>query len=90
MSPFWNRVSASALAVGSTLTLPPCSLALRPFFLSQARSATSWVLPSCGVASLLFAKSAGFEMPRSPRITNSAPPLVAPATTRTSLPCDCT
>ncbi len=88
--PSGTAVSVSALAVGSTVTLPPCSLALRPFCFSQARSATSWVLPSCGVAIFLFAKSAGLLMPRSCRTTNSAPPLVAPAMMRTSLPCDCT
>src|SRR5581483_8431287 len=80
-----NRFSVSELDVGSTVTLPPFSLALRPLDLSQARKATSWVLPSCGVATFLLTKSEGCLMLRSGRTMSSAPALAAPATMRSAV-----
>src|SRR5262249_45217835 len=77
MPPFLNSVRVSAFAVGRTLTLPPCSRALRPLALSQARRATSWVLPSWGVASFLLAKSEGLDRLAAGRTTNCTPALVA-------------
>ena len=41
---------------------PPCVSLLSPLALSQLRRATSWVLPSCGVAIFLPLRSAGLLM----------------------------
>ena len=56
MVPASNEVSVVALSSGRMFTspLPPFGPGkVRPCFFSQVRSATSWVLPSWGVASVL-------------------------------------
>ena len=63
MSPDLKVSSVCELACGRMDTSPPpwASL-LRPCSLSHARSATSWVLPSCGVASFLPLRSAASDV----------------------------
>ena len=80
----------SGLAVGTTCTSPPCSRAFNPFSASQARRATSCVLPSWGEAIFLPAKSAGEVMPLSGWTISNAPPLVEPLMMRRASPPDCT
>ena len=64
MSPARNAVRASPLACGRIATSPPpASSVSKPLSASQARSATSWVLPSCGVASVLPFRSLGVVDP---------------------------
>ena len=59
---------------------------LNPCCSSQYRSATSWVLPNCGVAIFLPFRSAADVIPG--RTTSAAPPEAAPAITRTASPRD--
>jgi hypothetical protein len=57
------------------VTSPPVWVTLKPFFLSQARQATSWVFPSCGVATFFLLKSAGepiFPSPWTTRVRASS------------------
>jgi hypothetical protein len=71
----WGRIDTSP---------PPWGSVRRPCSRSQWRRATSWVLPSWGVASFLPRRSAGPEM--EGLTTRAAPPEVAPATMRTASP----
>ena len=83
----WSRVLA--LSWGFTETSPvPSAFAVRPCCLSQKRSATSWVLPFCGLARVLPFSCAAEVM--SGFTTSSAPPVVAPATIFNASPWDCT
>ena len=85
MAPDWNAASVSALSCGVICTSPPPLVSVsKPCSLSQARRATSWVLPSDGVASVVPARSAGESMPS--RTTSEAPPDVVPATMRSASP----
>ena len=85
--PAMNVSSVWALSCGTTETSPPPAVSVRrPWSLSQARSATSWVLPSDGVAMLLPLRSAALVM--SGLTTRNAPPDVEPEMTRTALPLD--
>ena len=84
-SPAWNAASVSALSCGVIATSPPPLVSVsKPCSWSHARRATSWVLPSDGVASLVPARSAGVSMPS--RTTSAAPPEVVPATMRSASP----
>ena len=65
---------------------PPVEVVARPFCLSQARSATSWVLPSDGVASVLPLSWAAEVMPFATTI--EAPPVAAPEMILIALPPD--
>ena len=65
---------------------PPSGVVFKPFVFSHARRATSWVLPSCGVASFLPFRSAALLMVGF--TTRAAPPDVAPAMRRTAVPFD--
>ncbi len=73
------------VASAGTSKVSPCSS-------SQARRATSWVLPSCGVASLVPTKSCGVKVSSSPRTsgrtTRKAPPEVEPPMMRMASPPD--
>jgi hypothetical protein len=83
--PAANRVSVVALAVGSMVTSPPPVTAVRkPFCLRKYRSATSWVLASCGVASV-FPPSWATDVMEGLTMS-SAPPVVAPAMIRSACP----
>src|SRR5438132_3447382 len=63
---------------------PPLMLVLRPCWESHVRSATSWVLPSCGDASVLPLRSEGKPLDAIDELTTSpAPPSAAPATMTT-------
>ena len=59
---------------------------LRPCCFSQVRSATSWVLPSCGVAIFLPLRSAGLVIDGF--TTRNAPPDAAPDDDADRLPFD--
>ena len=86
-APAWNAASVSALSWGVMLTSPPPLVSVvKPSSSSHARRATSWVLPSDGVASVVPARSAGVSMPS--RTTSEAPPDVVPATIRRAAPSD--
>ena len=63
---------------------PPDWVEVRWFFFSQYLSATSWVLPSDGVASFWPLSCAGLVMPFF--TTSAAPPDAAPEMTLISLP----
>ena len=65
---------------------PPVEVVARPFCLSQARSATSWVLPSDGVASVLPLSWEAEVMPFATTI--EAPPVAAPEMILIALPPD--
>ena len=65
---------------------PPCVSVSGRCRASQVRSATSWVLPSCGVASFLPRRSAADVI--SGLTTRNAPPDVAPAMIRIASPFD--
>ncbi len=87
ISPARKVSSVCAFACGTTATSPPPSrFAESPCVFSHARSATSCVLPSCGVASFLPTRSAGVVI--SGCTTSAAPPDVAPATMRIASPSD--
>ncbi len=61
--PCLNRSRVWALSCGTIETSPPpAGSVLRPFFFSQVRSATSWVLPSCGDATVLPFRSSALLM----------------------------
>src|SRR5579871_689113 len=88
MSPDSNDCSVVALSCGRIDTSPPpCALVLRPCDLSQERSETSCVLPSCGVAIFLPLRSATLLI--EDLTTSDAPPEVAPAMILTAEPCVC-
>jgi hypothetical protein len=75
------------LSCGLMLTSPPPWVSvLRPWSSSQARSATSCVLPSWGVATFLPLRSAALLI--SGFTTREAPADVAPATIRNASPLD--
>ena len=87
MSPFWKAVSVSALACGTIETSPPPEVSeLSPSSWSQVRSATSWVLPSCGVATFSPFRSSAEVI--SGVVTRKAPPDVDPDTMRIASPLD--
>ena len=87
MSPALNASSVCALSCGTIDTSPPpWSSVLRPWSFSQLRRATSWVLPSCGVASFLPLRSAALLI--SGLTTRNAPPEVAPEMIRMASPFD--
>ncbi len=65
---------------------PPVVVAVRPCCLSQYRRATSWVLPSDGVASFWPLSWEALVMPAL--TTSDAPPEAAPAMTLISVPWD--
>src|SRR6516164_9513571 len=65
---------------------PPVGVVVSPCCLSQKRAATSWVLPSDGVASDLPLSWAAELMP--PLTTSDAPPEAAPATILMAVPLD--
>ena len=70
-----------------TSPLPPLGPGkVRPFFLSQVRRATSWVLPSCGVAIVLPLSWLGEVIDEE--TTRAAPPDVAPEMILMACPCD--
>src|SRR3954470_13188524 len=79
ISPRPKRRTDSGLATGRT------SAAI-PFCASQVRRATSWVLPSAGVAILRCERSAAERT--SGRTTSWAPFATEKATMRSALPCD--
>ena len=66
---------------------PPAASVESPWLPSQARSATSWVLPSDGLAIFRPRRSAAVLI--SGRTTRNAPPEVDPEMTRTASPLDC-
>ena len=73
-----------ALSCGRMDTSPPPAVSvLSPFFFSHVRKLTSWVLPSCGVATTLPLRSAALLM--SGFTTKYAPPEDAPEMTLTPL-----
>src|SRR3954447_8740012 len=77
--PCWNDVSVTALSCGTTETSPPPDVSVvKPFVFSHERSAMSCVLPSCGLAIFLPARSAGFVI--DGLTTRNAPPDAAPDT----------
>ena len=79
--------SVWALSCGVIETSPPPAVSVAsPWPLSQARSATSWVLPSDGDARVLPFRSAAPLM--SGLTTRNAPPEVEPEMTRTASPFD--
>src|SRR6266550_2444262 len=86
----WPPLKASsvwALSWGRMETSPPPSLVVaRPLSASQVRSATSWVLPSCGDATVLPRRTAADVI--SGLTTRYAPPDVAPAMIRIAAPLD--
>src|SRR5580704_10212921 len=90
IEPASKEVSVVALSSGRMVTwpLPPLGPGkVRPCFLSQVRKATSWVLPSCGVAMVLplswLAEVIDGET------TSAAPPEVAPEMIRMApRPCE--
>ncbi len=65
---------------------PPVWVVVRPWLFSQYRSATSWVLPSDGVASFWPLSWLADVMPFF--TTSSAPPEAAPEMTLIRLPFD--
>src|SRR5436853_3872746 len=75
---FRNSVSMSGLATGATVTFPPLSVVLYPLSSKYFLRDMSWVLPNCGEANFLPAKSLGDLIPESFLTTNTAPPLAAP------------
>src|SRR3954465_9581405 len=76
-SPLLKAFSVVALSCGRMETSPPPVVSvLRPFDFSHVRSATSWVLPSCGDATLLPLRSAALLM--DGLTTRYAPPDAAP------------
>src|SRR6202008_1692799 len=86
--PDWNSSTAAEFgAVGLMETSPPPTVdVFSPFCLSQYRAATSWVLPSDGVAmdwplSCFAEVMDGFT-------TIDAPPVAAPETTLMAVPPD--
>ena len=82
----WKSCRVVAFSLGSTCTSPctPWLDGVSPFSFSQARSATSWVLPSCGEAIRLPLRSAAELMPGW--TTSEAPPEVAPEMIRMPSP----
>ena len=87
MSPALKESSVAPFSCGLIETSPPPdSSADKPLSCSQARSATSWVLPSAGVAIVVPARSAGDVI--SGFTTRNAPPDVAPDTMRSASPSD--
>ena len=87
MSPALKESSVAPFSCGLIETSPPPdSSADKPLSCSQARSATSWVLPSAGVAMVVPARSAGDVI--SGFTTRNAPPDVAPDTMRSASPSD--
>ena len=87
MVPARNVSSVWAFSWGTTETSPPPAVSVvRPCSLSQDRSATSWVLPSDGLAIFLPLRSAALAI--SGLTTRKAPPEVEPEMTRTASPFD--
>ncbi len=84
MVPARKSSRVCALAVGVMETSPPRRSVFSPWAASQVRSATSWVPPSCGVASVFPRSAAASVIPA--RTTSWAPPAAAPATTRSPRP----
>ena len=83
-----NSAGTSLLLVGDTVTSPPPATDdFSPLLVSHVRSATSWVLPSWGLATCLPLRSAAELMPSL--TTSSAPAEAAPATIRTASPLLC-
>ena len=79
-----ERLSVWAFSCGRIVTSPPpAASTAKPWSASQVRSATSWVLPVCGLATILPSSCAGVVMPWA--TTSDAPPEVAPATMRSGL-----
>src|SRR6266508_1920831 len=87
ISPALNSSRVCAFSWLTTCTSPPpCVSVLNPCPASQLRSATSWVLPSCGVA--IFLPRRPWASVMSGRTISRAPPEVAPEMIRTALPPD--
>ena len=87
MSPFLNAVSVSAFDCGEIEMSPPCAVSVAsPCEASQLLSATSWVPPSCGLATVLPLRSAALWM--SFDTTKNAPPEVVPEMIRMAAPED--
>ena len=79
-----NAFSVVALSCGRICTSPPPVVSvLSPFFFSQVRSATSWVLPSWGDATVLPLRSAALLI--DGLTTKYAPPEAEPETIFTPL-----
>lgn len=87
MSPVAKVCRVCAFSCGTMWTSPPPLVSvLRPFSCSQWRSATSWVLPSCGVAIFLPLRSSTVLI--SGLTTRKTPPEAAPAMMLIALPPD--
>src|ERR1700733_1732887 len=86
IDPDWNASTASEFGVIGVIgtSPPPVEVLVRPCVESQWRSATSWVLPSEGVASFWPLSCAAEGMLFL--TTSSAPPDAAPEITLISLP----
>ena len=83
--PAWKVSRVCAFSWGTIETSPPPAVSVvRPCYLSHERSATSWVLPSDGLAIFLPLRSAAEVI--SGLTTRNAPPDVEPEMTRTASP----
>ena len=76
-----NAAGMFAGSIGTMLTVPPSSVAFRPFSCSRCRRLMSCVLPRVGTATFFPLRPLTFRTPLSLRATSTAPAFAAPAYT---------
>src|SRR5690242_965200 len=87
IEPAWNACRVVALSCGTTDTSPPpVVVVLYPWLFSHVRSATSCVLPSCGLASFVPLSWLGLVIEGF--TTRNAPPDASPEMILIAVPCD--